>query len=328
MATPSFFLTDSFGIIPLTSKKPSKEKKKETPKKENEPEKKEEKSETGFQVLPDTNIKKLLEYLCFGNGGVRPYDIYKTWFDEIMGLFKTNSTVKFIWPTCDILLGYHKSKYQVNCVTTKNAFAEYGKFLTGYLQYSQHYHIYDGNLLDTEIIKDETYFDLHQISNILGYASSGYLAAYYGKNHGIKTVRVGRHVFTDKVGLREVLSRGRKPGCRSMLEQLDLSTKTKIQSAEADVLEEIIEFLKEDKIEYELQYPVGDYHLDMYLPKSKVGVEVDEHGHSDRNPVYEKEREEFIKKHLTKKLLRINPHAPNFRMAKELGRLATMMTKQ
>jgi very-short-patch-repair endonuclease len=126
-------------------------------------------------------------------------------------------------------------------------------------------------------------------------------------------------------GLIVFLNRSRKPKCRSMMEQLGLNTINKIQSKEADVLEKIIEYLYGNNCEYKLQYKCGSYMIDMYLLVHKIAIEVDENGHNDRNPEYEKKREEYIKKNLTTKILRINPDAPNFRIAKELGKLARMM---
>jgi hypothetical protein len=63
----------------------------------------------------------------------------------------------------------------------------------------------------------------------------------------------------------------------------------------------------------------------MYIPSYNIAIEVDENGHYDRNPEYEKLRENTIKEKLKCKFLRINPHKTNFRITSEIGVLNRMM---
>lgn len=59
------------------------------------------------------------------------------------------------------------------------------------------------------------------------------------------------------------------------------------------------------------QYYIDQYQVDMYFPKYKIIIECDEFNHSDRNPIYELERE----KHLTSqgnRMIRYNPNVIGF----------------
>ena len=54
------------------------------------------------------------------------------------------------------------------------------------------------------------------------------------------------------------------------------------------------------------QFKIDKYFIDVYFPEHKLGIAVDENGHTDRLKVKEQEREETIKK-LGITLIRINP---------------------
>lgn len=286
--------------------------------------------ETGFQPQSrDFHIDKLLEYVHSmknGNTTFATYDRFRVQAHEDLN---TIQKVTIPFGAYDISVRYHMSVWSINCVKMVddgvNIHQHYLTLMNGYSQYDQRFYIAGGRLISTVKRGGVTYFDTYQISDMLGYARSSYLASYYGTHCTLTMIREGGRVYVDKAGLREILSRGRKPGCRTLMEQLDLSTVTKIQSHEANVLEETIEFLGEEKIAYKLQYPVGSYRVDMYIPDYKVVVEVDEMGHADRDPASEQARELYIRTHLTDKILRINPNAPKFRMAKELARLNKLL---
>ena len=58
------------------------------------------------------------------------------------------------------------------------------------------------------------------------------------------------------------------------------------------------------------QYCIKNKRLDAYLPKYKLGIEVDEYDHKYRDPNYEQSRELMIQGHgIT--VIRTNPEAPN-----------------
>ena len=55
------------------------------------------------------------------------------------------------------------------------------------------------------------------------------------------------------------------------------------------------------------QYRVSKYKLDAYIPRLKLGIEIDEHGHSTYDGDEEKEREEVLRSHDIV-CIRFNPH--------------------
>ena len=58
------------------------------------------------------------------------------------------------------------------------------------------------------------------------------------------------------------------------------------------------------------QYCIKNRRLHAYLPKYKLGIEVDEYDHKYRDPNYEQSRELMIEDHgIT--VIRTNPEAPN-----------------
>ena len=56
-----------------------------------------------------------------------------------------------------------------------------------------------------------------------------------------------------------------------------------------------------------LQHYVLGYRTDLYFPKHKLAIQIDEKGHKDRNKYKETERQKAIEKDLDCKFIRINP---------------------
>lgn len=65
-------------------------------------------------------------------------------------------------------------------------------------------------------------------------------------------------------------------------------------------------------LKQELQYQVNRYRIDLYFPEYKLAIEVDESGHKDRCPIYEKERQNYLEKYLGCTFIRFNPDEKNF----------------
>ena len=59
------------------------------------------------------------------------------------------------------------------------------------------------------------------------------------------------------------------------------------------------------------EYCIENKRLDGYLTKYKVGIEIDEYDHVDRDPEYEKERQ-LLTKDYEINVTRVNPHAAGF----------------
>lgn len=269
--------------------------------------------ESDWFDLSDNNSDKLLEFIFqtdYANYLEKRVKYIKE-LSSVTGLQMHNIIIKYVNKI-------HKIKFV--CDSPDDDFhKKFYNFVNLYNRYQQRYFFVDNVLINSfNDSANVTWFDLFQSSDMLGYATSGYLKQYYSTHHNIK---INKNRFTDSDGLREVLSRARKPGAKNMMEQIGFSLATKIQSPEANILEQIIEFIKEINLDYELQYKCGTYKIDMYIPKHNIVIEVDECGHADRDPIYEKTREEFIMRMLKPKMLRINPNIPNFRMIKEIGTL-------
>ena len=55
------------------------------------------------------------------------------------------------------------------------------------------------------------------------------------------------------------------------------------------------------------QYSILGYRIDIYFPKHKLAIEVDELGHADKNLSNEIERQKALEKELDCVFIRINP---------------------
>lgn len=114
-------------------------------------------------------------------------------------------------------------------------------------------------------------------------------------------------IFINFNGFRNILIKSRKPISIPLAKKFNIDLLTKIQCKEAQVLNYVIQLCKIKNIIYDLQFSCGDYSIDMYIHKYKLAIEIDENNHNDRDPEYEKNREEFIKNTLNCKFIRFDP---------------------
>jgi prophage antirepressor-like protein/very-short-patch-repair endonuclease len=114
-------------------------------------------------------------------------------------------------------------------------------------------------------------------------------------------------IFINFNGFRNIIIKSRKPISIPLAKKFNIDLLTKIQCKEAQVLNYVIQLCKIKNIIYDLQFSCGDYSIDMYIHKYKLAIEIDENNHSDRDPEYEKNREEFIKNTLNCKFIRFDP---------------------
>ena len=68
------------------------------------------------------------------------------------------------------------------------------------------------------------------------------------------------------------------------------------------------------------QYKIDKYFIDFYFPEHKLGIEVDENGHTDRLKIKEQEREKTIE-NLGITLIRINPDKEGFDIFNEISEI-------
>ena len=59
----------------------------------------------------------------------------------------------------------------------------------------------------------------------------------------------------------------------------------------------------------------------MYFYDYKLGIEIDENGHSDRNIDYERKRQKAIEQELSCKFIRINPGKEDFDIFKTINEI-------
>ena len=77
-----------------------------------------------------------------------------------------------------------------------------------------------------------------------------------------------------------------------------------ILSKEQSMISKVTKLFLNQKIL--LQHSVLDYKIDLYFPEHKLGIELVEKGHTDRDKRKEIERQEAIEKTLRCKFIRIN----------------------
>lgn len=189
-----------------------------------------------------------------------------------------------------------------------------------------YYH--ENGLFDTKIINEKVCININDIKTFLGYSHSYNFVRYHQSRGNFQTVD---GIYADVPNIKKLLfgNHIRKPRVTELInyfsDELSPSTQNVSHQPEVNVLSDIIEYLKEEKIQYELQFCCLKYKIDMYLPDYKIAIEVDEIGHSDRNQKYETERENKIKNTLCCRFLRINPHKSNFRITSEIGKLSRMI---
>jgi len=72
------------------------------------------------------------------------------------------------------------------------------------------------------------------------------------------------------------------------------------------------------------QHVMGKYRVDLYFVDHKLGVECDENGHEDRDPLQEQIRENYLKE-AGNKLIRFNPNATGFDLSNVLREINAVL---
>lgn len=123
-------------------------------------------------------------------------------------------------------------------------------------------------------------------------------------------------IFINKEGLTSLLIKCTLPNIDSIANFFDIKTLYRYKRKEIEIVDELYEFLDELDITFQFQYIVKKFRLDIYLPDHNLVIEIDEHGHKDRDLLYEDFREKIIKKNLRTKILRVNPDDKKFSINK------------
>ena len=111
---------------------------------------------------------------------------------------------------------------------------------------------------------------------------------------------------------------------------IDLSSNIKCINLCMCIENQTIGFIQncfKDIYETKRQYMIGNYKTDLYFIKNKLVIECDENNHSDRDPIKEREREDFI---ISKKnyIIRYNPNVENFDLSNVIKIILQFLIKQ
>ena len=130
-------------------------------------------------------------------------------------------------------------------------------------------------------------------------------------------------IFINMNGMMDLAARSRKPNSNKLAKLLKLPIHNKRNYHETQILHNLFEFFDSSNIKYIHQHSVKHedtyYLIDCYLPQHKIAIEIDERGHRDRCQIYEKCRENYIKKTLGCTFVRCNPDDPKFSIYKFIG---------
>ena len=132
-------------------------------------------------------------------------------------------------------------------------------------------------------------------------------------------------ILINKRGLDSLVCRSKLPNSIEIAKKLGINLIQKITVKETDIMEKLFKVFDQSSIKYITQYFVKEneslFRIDCYLPDFKIAIEIDENGHKDRNPEYEKNREEIIKKQLGCTFIRENPDSDNFCIFSFIGKI-------
>jgi very-short-patch-repair endonuclease len=128
-------------------------------------------------------------------------------------------------------------------------------------------------------------------------------------------------IYINEAGVRRLVVKSQKPQASELAKQLGINEETRYLRKETEIVGFIQDVLTQLMIPFEFQKSVINYRIDLYLPRQKLAVEIDENNHADRDPCYEQAREERIRAELGCKFLRINPDAPDFKLSSCVGRI-------
>ena len=130
-----------------------------------------------------------------------------------------------------------------------------------------------------------------------------------------------KSIYINEAGVRRLVIKSQKPQASKLANQLGIKEDARYLRKETEIAGFTQEILTQVMIPFEFQKSIANHRIDLYLPKQKLAIEIDENNHSDRDPLYEQAREERIQEELGCKFLRINPDAPDFKLSLCVGRI-------
>jgi very-short-patch-repair endonuclease/prophage antirepressor-like protein len=184
------------------------------------------------------------------------------------------------------------------------------------------------------------YFVGYEISALLGYSNpmacvkqnvSKCNQLPFSEYPGVKEPYLDpRTSLISRDGAIEILIKTRKRVSADVLHlfkkfNIDTTNK-KCLTKEQQTLSSITNVFKTE--DFNDQFKVGNYYLDLYFPLYRIVVECDENGHSDRKPGDERKRMDYVNNEIKidyENCIRFNPDAEDFDISKVIGRIHTLM---
>ena len=107
--------------------------------------------------------------------------------------------------------------------------------------------------------------------------------------------------------LQECLSKKKSSALRLIVIDIDLEMK---KITEEEIVQDLCRAFS--AFGPKKQFVVGRYRIDLYLTKSRVAIECDEHGHRRYDQLRERQRQAFVQGQLDCSFVRFDPYASNF----------------
>lgn len=133
--------------------------------------------------------------------------------------------------------------------------------------------------------------------------------------------------YIDQVSILKLLTTVRRVIPKDLYIGFGLSPYAIVLTTEQTYIGIIVNSFK-DILDIKLQFAVGDYKVDAYIPELKLAVECDEFGHQDIDLDYENERQLFIEKTIGCTFLRFNPHDSAFSIGNVINTINKMIIKK
>ena len=183
------------------------------------------------------------------------------------------------------------------------------------------------------------YFVGYEITALLGYKKTTSALTSVSKQNklefrdypGVKKPKQDpKTILITRDGAIEILIKTRKrisPDVLHILKEFHIeTTNRKCLTREQQSLSAITDVFKTEN--FEDQYKVGKYYLDLYFKDYKIVIECDEEGHADRKPHKERERMDYVNKTLEitdANWIRYNPDENGFDVLKVIGQIYRKM---
>jgi very-short-patch-repair endonuclease len=198
---------------------------------------------------------------------------------------------------------------------------------------------FNGSVITTRISEDgRLYFRANDVVTALGYKSkqkpilsfvSPEYVTTFGEMRANQFDKFERlHTkYIQKEGVEQLLIKGRAVRnvniTQYLIDTFQLDVKQFCESKEQKYIAQLMSAFRHEK--YERQFCVGKFRIDLYFYEKKIAVECDELGHADRDQLYEKARESYLRERLGCKLVRFNPDETNFDPFQVVNEIISLM---